>query len=81
MRVAVAPHRAQQGQQAGGRVEADGVADLRRLGRRVGEHEGDAHVGARQLTQTREPRGQAGDALDPLGMRRVEAGRILRRDP
>ena len=47
--IASPAHRPQQVQQAGGSVEADGVADLRGFRRRVRQDERHSHVGAREM--------------------------------
>ena len=60
-------HRLQDPQQRGRRVEADGVADLRRLAGRVGEDEGDALVAVRLAPQGGEAQGQARQAADAIG--------------
>ncbi len=59
--VACVAHRAQQGDRACGRVESDGVADPRVLGRIRGEHQGDPLVRGHHVSQPGVPHREACD--------------------
>src|SRR5690606_41821470 len=58
---------AQQGDRAGGGVQADGVADAGVLGRVGGQHQGEALAGGGDVPQAGVAHGDAGDAGGAVG--------------
>lgn len=75
--VSLGAESAQQGDGAGGGVEADGVADPGVLGRVRGQHERDPLLGGRDVAQPGVAHGDSGDAGGALGVGDVRGQAVL----